>query len=500
MTTQIVRDPATGQQPTEIGEVAKHWIGGEWIGSGAVSESINPATGEVLGRWADGGEAEARAAIAAARRAFDTTPWSRDRGLRNQALSEMADRFDAHAEELGRLVTKENGKKLPEGMLEATLPGITLRHTAGQALTDTGISAEVAPGRWFSTYAEPAGVVGVIVPWNSPVVLLIRSLAPALAAGNTVAVKMPGQTALVANLVSRIIAEVKSLPRGVVNIFTESGNTGAPYLVASPDVQVISYTGSSPVGRIIAANGAPTLKRMNLELGGKTPMIVFDDADLDSTVPLLVAGVTTFAGQFCMTGSRILVQRGVADELRARLARAFEGVRVGDGLDPDTDMGPVIDKPNVARIDGMVEAALAYANPIVRGGPVTGGALAAGAFYRPALLEVEDVNSEIVQREVFGPVATFEVFDTEADAISRANAGEMGLAAGVFTNDINISRRVSREIQAGTVWTNTWAEMNDGFAEGGYKASGIGRLRGPLAMTEFQEAKTVVHAIPSLPS
>jgi betaine-aldehyde dehydrogenase len=500
MTTRTARDPATGPHPTEIGEIAKHWIDGEWIGSDAVSESINPATGEVLGRWADGGEAEARAAVEAARRAFDTSLWPRDRNLRNRALLEMADRFDVHAEELGELVTKENGKKRDQGMLEATTPGLTLRHTAGQALTDTGISAEVAPGQWFSTYGEPAGVVGVIVPWNSPVVLLIRSLAPALAAGNTVAVKMPGQTALVANLVSRVIAEVESLPRGVVNIFTESGNTGSPYLVASPDVQVLSYTGSSPVGRIIAANGAPTLKRMNLELGGKTPMIVFDDADLDAAVPLLVAAVTTFTGQFCMTGSRILVQRGVADEVRTRLARAFERVRVGDGLDPDTDMGPLIDKANVARVDGMVEEALAYATPVVRGGPATDGALAAGAFYRPTLLEVEDVETPIVQKEVFGPVATFEVFDTEADAIARANATEMGLAAGIFTNDINISRRVSREIQAGTIWTNAWAAINDGFAEGGYKASGIGRLRGPLAITEFQEAKTVVHAIPALPT
>jgi acyl-CoA reductase-like NAD-dependent aldehyde dehydrogenase len=500
MTTRTVRDPATGRNPTRIGEVAKHWIDGEWIGSDAVSESINPATGEVLGRWADGGEAEARATVEAARRAFDTTLWPRDRNLRNRALSEMAERFDAHIDELGPLVTKENGKKLAEGMAEATLPGDTLRHTAAQALTDTGIGAEVAPGHWFSTYAEPAGVVGVIVPWNSPVVLLIRSLAPALAAGNTVAVKMPGQTALVANLVSQIIAEVESLPRGVVNIFTESGNTGAPYLVASPDIQVLSYTGSSPVGRIIAANGAPTLKRMNLELGGKTPMIVFPDANLDATIPLLVAAVTTFAGQFCMTGSRILVQRGVADELRARLARAFEDVRVGDGLDPNTDMGPMIDKANVARVDAMVDEALAYAKPVVRGGPATDAALAAGAFYRPTLLEVEDVHTQIVQKEVFGPVATFEVFDTEAEAVARANAGEMGLAAGVFTNDINISRRVSRELQAGTVWTNTWAEVNDGFEEGGYKQSGVGRLRGPLGISEFQEAKTVVHAIPSLPS
>jgi betaine-aldehyde dehydrogenase len=479
-------------------DIAKHWIDGEWVASDSVSESINPATGEVLGRWADGGEAEARAAVAAARRAFETSPWARDRNLRNRALLEMAEAFDAHAEELGPLVTKENGKKIAEGMLEATVPGLTLRHTAGQALTDTGISAEVAPGQWYSTYGEPAGVVGVIVPWNSPVVLLIRSLAPALAAGNTVAVKMPGQTPLVANLVSQIMAEVTSLPRGVVNMFTESGNTGAPYLVASPDVQVISYTGSTPVGRMVAAAGASTLKRMNLELGGKTPMIVFEDADLDATLPLLVAAVTTFAGQFCMTGSRILVQRGVADEVRSRLATAFEGVRVGDGLDPETDMGPMIDKANVARVDGLVEATLGYATPIVRGGPVPDGPLAAGAFYRPTLLEVEDVNTDLVQKEIFGPVATFEVFDTEPDAIVRANATEMGLSAGIFTNDINISRRVSREIQFGTVWTNTWAAINDGFAEGGFRQSGIGRLRGPLAIADFQEAKTVVHSIPTL--
>jgi betaine-aldehyde dehydrogenase len=171
-------------------------------------------------------------------------------------------------------------------------------------------------------------------------------------------------------------------------------------------------------------------------------------------------------------------------------------VRVGDGMDPETDMGPLIDKADVTRVDGMVQAALAYAKPVVRGGPATDGALAAGAFYRPALLEVEDVTTDLVQKEVFGPVATFEVFDTETDAIARANATEYGLAAGIFTSSINTSRRVSRELQAGTVWTNTWAAINDGFAEGGYKQSGIGRLRGPLAITEFAEAKTVVHAIP----
>jgi acyl-CoA reductase-like NAD-dependent aldehyde dehydrogenase len=482
-----------------MADVAKHWIDGEWLTSDKTSESINPATGEVLGQWADGGELEAEKSIAAARRAFDTSQWSRDRALRHRALNEMADRFDAHIDDLGSLVTKENGKKLSEGMLEAALPVMTLRHCAAQTLAETGISAEVAPGKWFSTYAEPAGVVGIIVPWNSPVVLCIRSLGPALAAGNAAAIKMPGQTALVANRMAEIIAETESLPKGVVNVFTESlGQTGAQYMVASSDVQVISYTGSTGVGRIIAAEGAPSLKRMNLELGGKTPMIVFDDADLDTAVSLIVAGVITFAGQFCMTGSRILVQRGVANEVRERLTEAFTGIRIGNGLDPDTDMGPLIDNVAVDRVDGMVEAALAHAKPVVRGGRPTEPEFANGAFYRPTLLEVDDVTSDIVQKEVFGPVATFEVFDTESDAVSRANATEYGLCAALFTNDINVSGRVSREIHAGTVWTNAWADMDDGFAEGGFKQSGIGRLRGPLAITEFQEAKTIVHAIPPL--
>ena len=189
-------------------------------------------------------------------------------------------------------------------------------------------------------------------------------------------------------------------------------------------------------------------------------------------------------------------RRGVANELRERLAGAFTAVRIGNGLDPNTDMGPLIDKISVDRVDRMVEAALAHAKAIVRGGRPTEPEFSSGAFYRPALLEVDDVTTDIVQKEVFGPVATFEVFDTEADAVSRANASEYGLSAGLFTNDINVSRRVSREIQAGTVWTNTWADINDGFAEGGFKQSGIGRLRGPLGITEFQEAKTVVHSVP----
>jgi betaine-aldehyde dehydrogenase len=334
------------------------------------------------------------------------------------------------------------------------------------------------------------------VPWNAPVALFIRSLGPALAAGNTVAAKLPGQTALTNALMAEVVSQARSMPAGVVNMFTESGNTGAPFLVESADVDMVSFTGSIEVGRLIAAAGAKTLKRMNLELGGKTPMIVFDDATLATTLPLLAAGVTTFAGQNCMAGSRILVQRDIANQVREHLKERLTHVVVGPGEEKNTQMGPLIDSAAVARVDRIVRDSATYAKVIVCGGPVTDGPLASGAFYRPSLIEVEDLDAPIIQQEIFGPVATFEVFDDEKDAIHRANASEFGLAAGVFTRDADRARRVSRQINAGTVWTNTWFAMNAGFEEGGYKQSGLGRLRGARGLADFQETKTYVHLVP----
>jgi betaine-aldehyde dehydrogenase len=246
-----------------MARIALNWIDGEWQTPGNISQSFNPANGEVVGEFADGGRAEADAGIASARRAFRATSWGRDRALRHKVLAELADRFDDQAEALARLLSSENGKTLFEARLEAGLASRTLRYGASQALTSTGISAEVQPGTFFSTLAEPAGVVAVIVPWNAPVVLFIRSLAPALAAGNAVVAKLPAQTALTNALVSEIIASVADLPKGIVNIFTESGNTGAPRLVDSPDVDVVSYTGSVSVGKRVGAAAGATLKRVN---------------------------------------------------------------------------------------------------------------------------------------------------------------------------------------------------------------------------------------------
>jgi betaine-aldehyde dehydrogenase len=477
-------------------DIARHWIDGSWLESERVADSYNPASGELLGRFADGGEAEARAAVDAARNAFAATAWRRDPALRSRALLELAELFDARAPELALMLTRENGKTLTEATGEVGAPSATLRHNAAQALTDVGTAAEVAPGRYFSSLAEPVGVVAIIVPWNAPVALFIRSLGPALAAGNTVAAKLPGKTALTNALMAELVSQARSLPAGVVNMFTESGNTGAPFLVESVDVDMVSFTGSTQVGRQIVAAGAKTLKRINLELGGKTPMIVFDDAALATTIPMLAAAVTTFAGQNCMAGSRILVQRGIADQVREHLGERLTQVAVGPGEEENTQMGPLIDPAAVARVDRIVEDSAGYAKAIVRGGPVTDGPLAAGAFYRPSLIEVEDLSAPIIQQEIFGPVATFEVFDDEKDAVHRANATEFGLAAGVFTRDVDRARRVSREINAGTVWTNTWLAMHPGFEEGGDKQSGLGRLRGARGLAEFQQIKTYVHLAP----
>ena len=263
---------------------AQHWIGGRWLGSELVGDSYNPATGDLVGRFADGGEVEAIAAVAAARGAFTGTAWGRDRGLRSRVLLELAERFEARAPELALMLTRENGKTLAEATGEVDVAA-SLRHSAAQALTEVGTAAEVAPGQYFTSLPEPVGVVAIIVPWNAPVALFIRSLGPALAAGNTVAAKLPGQTALTNALIADFVSATSSLPTGVVNMFTESGNAGAPFLVQSADVDMVSYTGSTAVGRQIAAAAAPTLKRVNLELGGKTPMIVFDDAVLTRTVP-----------------------------------------------------------------------------------------------------------------------------------------------------------------------------------------------------------------------
>lgn len=470
--------------------IALNWIDNQWVDNKNYKESFNPATGETIGKYADGGKQEAAAAVTAAKAAFRNTEWKNNRQLRNKVLTQLADKFELNQERLVEALMLENGKVRKEAEFEVGLVPPRFRFYAALALTEYGRALETKPGSFSMVLHEPIGVAGIIAPWNSPVILLIRSLAPALAAGCTVVMKMPAQSAQVNFVMSEIFDSIKNVPQGVMNLFTESGSEGAAFLIESPDVPVINYTGSTRTGQILMRNGAPGLKRFCLELGGKTPMIVFNDANLDIALPTLEKAITVFAGQFCMTGSRIIVQSGIADRLKNGLAERLRKVKVGPASDPASDMGPLIDKANADRVDRIVEDAIKDgAKALVRGGKLSQGE----CFYAPALLEVTDNRMKIVQEETFGPVATLQVFDTAEEAIALANDSIYGLSASVWTQNVDLPLRVAREIASGTVWINDWAQVNDEFEEGGYKLSGIGRLNGLAAMQDFIEYKHIFH-------
>lgn len=490
-----IETPATEDAGAAVPH-ARHWIGGEWVDSATRHDSFDPATGTRIGTYAEAGEEEADRAVAAALEAFRETPWRGDRRLRARAINEMADVFEAATDDLIEILSLENGKIKPEARFEVEMVPGKLRFYAALALTDYGRAMETAPGRYTQVLREPMGVAGILAPWNSPVVLFIRSLAPALAAGCTVVGKLPGLTAQTNALMNELFAKVTSMPVGVMNMLTEGGSAAARRIVEHPDVPTISLTGSSRTGQSIMANGAPNMKRFGGELGGKTPMILFDDADLDKALPTVVKALTTFAGQFCMTGSRLLVHRPILDEVRQRLAEMLEAVKVGPASDPTSDMGPIIDKPNVERIDKLVEQAISQgAAVVVRGGPVAEGPLAQGAFFRPSLLEITDHSLAIAQDEVFGPVLAMQAFDDESEAVRLANDSMYGLAASVWSTDIDRPLRIARQIEAGTVWINNWAVVYDESEEGGYKQSGLGRLNGASAIEDFVEYRTIIHEV-----
>ena len=474
------------------GKTARHWINGKWTDSAQIRDSINPATGEVLGHYADAGRAEAEAAVEAAVSAFRHTNWAHDMQFRTKVLLEIARSFEKHEAELIEITTLENGKTITEATFEVGFAKGNFTTAAGLAQTTYGRVMEIEPGKQTMLVREPAGVAAIITPWNSPTALMARDVSVALAAGCTVVLKLPGQTALVNETISRAFADVPSLPPGVVNVITESGSDAARWLVDTPDVPVIMFTGSTRTGRLIGEAGARRLKRVGLELGGKTPHIIFDDADLDQALPVIEKSLTIFAGQFCVTAGRLIVQRGVYETVKRRVAERLAKVRLGPGTDPASDMGALIDKPNVERVDRLVEEAIAAgATPVLRGGPVTDGELARGAFYAPALLEVTDSSLPIVQQEVFGPVQTIQVFDTEEEAVELANDSEYGLGTSVWSTDINRPLRVARKIEAGLLWINDWGQLPNQFEISGYKQSGVGRTNAAGGIDHFLEYKTI---------
>lgn len=473
-------------------QTAKQLIGGRWLTTvGAherLGEAFNPASGEVAALFAEGSATEAQAAVAAALQAFEHTAWKRSPRLRAEVLLDFAARLDARKEDIADWLVTLNGKLRREALGEIGAGISELRYYAGLARNLFGRVLEVEPGCYSSLDREAAGVCAIILPWNAPVTLLIRSLAPALAAGCTVVIKPAHQTAVVNNLVLECLSSDARVPAGVINSVIESGTEVSRFLCASPDIDVISFTGSAKVGKLIAQSTANTLKRLSLELGGKAPALVFADADIDKTVAGIVAGGMVMAGQQCTAIARVLVQDAVYDTVAQRLAAALKAVKVGPGNDPASQMGCLIDVANRDRINALMDSAEATQRVLLRG-RVPGGALARGAFIEPSLVEVQDLASDFIQNELFGPLLVIERFSGEDEAVSRANATRFGLAASVWSSDAKKSRRIAARLRSGTVWSNSHNRLFAEAETGGFRDSGYGRLHGAEGLNDFLQTK-----------
>lgn len=460
--------------------------------SGDLFPVENPATGETVEEVLLGGAEDVEAAVAAASQAASDRRWTEDSRLRSRVLYRWADRIEAASSELAALLTSENGKLLSESKVELAAAGDTVRFAAGQARMLEGRSMTLEPGVYGQVVTEPVGVVAVIVPWNWPVLLALRELAPVLAAGNAAVVKPALEAPLALMRVLSLVLEDPELPAGVVNGVVGSGSGVGELLVSHPDVPVISFTGSVTTGKKILRSSAEHVKKVVLELGGKSPSIIFDDADLDRALPLLARFTYGTAGQNCMAATRILAQDNIFDEARRRLTEISENVRVGPGTDSESQMGPVISEKQLNDIHAAVWEGIDSGGELATGGERLGGDLKDGYFYAPTILSDLPRRSPAVQREIFGPVLSLERFGDEDEACDSANGTPYGLVASLWTENHHRAERVARRIEAGTVWINTYMRTFAEVESGGTKESGIGRSRGKAGIQEYMELKHIL--------
>jgi betaine-aldehyde dehydrogenase len=478
-------------------EIKKNFINGEWVPalSGKTRKVINPANGDVIAETAEGAAEDARLAIAAAKEAFyGKGEWRRmDSQKRADIILKIADLMDKRRDELARTDTLDNGKPLRESEGDVDDAIHCFKYYAGLIKAPYGGVYDVNSnfGEMHSyTIHEPVGVCGQITPWNYPLLMAVWKIAPALSAGNSIVFKPSSNTPLSSVILFEIMEEA-GVPKGTVNLVMGSGGTVGNEIAASPDVDMITFTGSTEVGQEIAKAAIGNLKKVGLELGGKSPNIIFADADFEGAIEWAMIGIFFNQGEVCSAGSRIIIEESIKDEFVARLAQRANAMTLGNGLN-NPDMGPLVSEDHMYTVLKYIQTAKEEGATCVCGGyRYTTGDCAKGYFIRPTIFDHCNSNTTIVKEEVFGPVVTIQTFRTEREAIKLANDTIYGLAGAVFTSDGARALRVIKEIRAGITWINCYNPTYNEAPWGGYKMSGYGRELGIQGLGEYQEVKQI---------